>query len=236
MNKRALVLASGGLDSTTCLAIALESGFEVTALSFSYGQRHQAELEAVRRVIEHYRIDRHLVVELGIFRSIGGSALTADIAVPRHRSVDELPESIPMTYVPARNLVFLSQAIAVAEALEIRDLFIGVNAVDYSGYPDCRPEFIEQFERTANLATKLGVSADKGFKVHTPLLRLSKAEIVKAAFTHGVPIHLTHSCYDPSPTGESCGQCDSCLLRIKGFVEAGRVDPIRYAAHGPVVQ
>ncbi len=228
MSKPAVVLLSGGLDSTTCLALALEQGFDVTALSFDYHQRHRVELQAARRVLEHYGVSRQLVFNVGLFREIGGSALTdPSLAVPQHRSPDERGDGIPLTYVPARNLVFLSYALGVAETLGAEDLFIGVNAVDYSGYPDCRPEFIRAFEETANLAVKAGVEGAR-FKVHAPLVELTKADIVRLGTRLGVPYHLTHSCYAPSVAGLACGGCDSCLLRRKGFEDAGVPDPTRY--------
>lgn len=226
--KTAVVLSSGGLDSTTCIAIAKEEGFEVISVSFSYGQRHAAELDAASRVAQHYGIVKHYVFELGLFRAIGRSALTADIAVPKGRHLSEMAEGIPATYVPARNLVFLSHAVGVAETHGSNDIYIGVNALDYSGYPDCRPEFIGQFQRTAMLATKAGVEGEMDLRVHAPLIQLSKAEIIRRGIALDVPYHLTHSCYEPTVDGQSCGQCDSCLLRLKGFDEAGATDPIRY--------
>lgn len=230
MPKPAVVLLSGGLDSTTCVAVALERGFEVTALSFDYSQRHRVELEAARRVLEHYGVKRHFVFNVGLFREIGGSALTdPSLAVPQYRSAAEMSDGIPITYVPARNLVFLSYALGVAETVGAEDLFIGVNAVDYSGYPDCRPEFIRSFQETANLAVKAGVEGAR-FQVHAPLVELSKAEIVALGTRLGVPYHLTHSCYAPNAAGLACGGCDSCVLRRRGFEEAGVPDPTLYAA------
>jgi 7-cyano-7-deazaguanine synthase len=223
----AVVLASGGLDSTTCIAVALDRGFEVVAVSFDYGQRHRVELEAARRVLDHYGIRRRYLIEPGAFRAIGGSALTADVDVPHGRSADDMGAGVPVTYVPARNLVFLSYAVGVAEVTGAADVFIGVNALDYSGYPDCRPEFIAAFERTANLATKAGVEGRK-LTIHAPLQQLTKADIVRLGLRLGAPYALTHSCYDPRPEG-ACGTCDSCQLRLKGFAEAGATDPIRYA-------
>lgn len=228
MTRTAVVLASGGLDSTTCLGIALDQGFEVVALSFDYGQRHRQEMDAVRRVLAHYGIERHHVFTPGLFRALGGSALTDDIAVPRRESAEAIEDGIPATYVPARNLVFLSYAVGVAEVSGAADIFIGVNALDYSGYPDCRPEFIASFERTANLATKVGVEG-RALKIHAPLIDRTKAQIIEWGTRLGVPYHLTHSCYDPTPEGLACGRCDSCLLRRKGFAEAGLEDPIPYA-------
>ena len=221
--KNAICLLSGGLDSSTCLALARRDGFNCYALSFDYGQRHHFELEAAGRIAAHYRAVHHLVLEtpLDVF---GGSALTADIAVPKARSAGEMAHGIPITYVPARNTIFLSYALAWAEVLESSDIFIGVNALDYSGYPDCRPEFIEAYERMANLATKAGVEGRTRLHIHTPLLRLSKAQIVQLAQELQVPFALTHSCYDPGADGSPCGQCDACLLRRKGFEEAGIED------------
>ena len=221
--KKAVCLLSGGLDSATCLALARHDGYECYALSFDYGQRHRIELEAARRVAACLRAERHMVAQIGL-DAFGGSALTADIAVPKARSPQAMSGGIPITYVPARNTIFLSFALAWAEVLESSDIFIGVNALDYSGYPDCRPEFIEAYERMANLATKAGVEGRTRVQIHTPLIRLSKAEIVRLGAELGVPFGLTHSCYDPGPDGRPCGQCDSCLLRRKGFEEAGIED------------
>jgi 7-cyano-7-deazaguanine synthase len=220
---RAVCLLSGGLDSATCLALARRDGFTCYALSFDYGQRHRVELEAAARVAESLGAAQHLVVPIDL-RVFGGSALTGDIAVPKGRAPDEMSGEIPVTYVPARNTIFLSLALAWAEVIESSDIFIGVNALDYSGYPDCRPEFIEAYERMANLATKSGVEGRTRVKIHTPLIRLSKAEIVKLGRELGVDFRLTHSCYDPGPDGRPCGQCDSCVLRRKGFEEAGMED------------
>jgi 7-cyano-7-deazaguanine synthase len=229
MSQPAVVLLSGGLDSTTCLAIAIDRGFEVAALSFDYGQRHRAELEAARAVLEHYGIRRHFVFNVGLFGAIGGSALTdANIAVPQHRSEAEMSHGIPLTYVPARNLVFLSYALGVAESVGAHDIFIGVNAMDYGGYPDCRPEFIRAFEATANLAVKTGVEGGS-FSVHAPLVEFTKADIIRRGTALRAPYHLTHSCYAPSAVGVACGTCDSCTLRRRGFAEAGLVDPVRYS-------
>ena len=228
MARSAVVLLSGGLDSTTVIGVAIEQGFEVTALSFDYSQRHLVELEAARRVIEHYGIQRHFVFNVGLFKEIGGSALTdRSLAVPQGRSAGEMSDGIPITYVPARNLVFLSYALGVAETVGATDLFIGVNAVDYSGYPDCRPEFIQSFQQTANLAVKAGVEG-AFFRVHAPLVDLTKAGIIGLGTRLGVPYHLTHSCYAPSPSGLACGSCDSCELRRKGFEDAGIADPTQY--------
>ncbi len=224
---KAVCLLSGGLDSSTCLAVARREGFECYAVSFDYGQRHKVELEAARRVAAALGAVRHVIVTVDL-RAIGGSALTDEIAVPKGREVSEMAAEIPVTYVPARNTVFLSIALGWAEVLGASDIFLGVNAVDYSGYPDCRPEFLRAFERLANLATKAGVEGDTRWKVHAPLLRLSKAEIVRLATELGVDPRLTHSCYDPAPDGRACGVCDSCRLRRNGFEEAGLEDPIEY--------
>ena len=216
-------MLSGGLDSATCLALARREGYACYALSFDYGQRHRVELEAAARVARSLGAERHQVVEIGLDK-FGGSALTADIAVPKARALDAMSQAIPLTYVPARNTIFLSVALAWAEVLESSDIFIGVNALDYSGYPDCRPEFIEAYERMANLATKAGVEDRTRLRIHTPLIRLSKAEIIRLAAELGVPFALTHSCYDPRPDGSPCGECDACLLRRKGFAEVGIED------------
>lgn len=225
--RRAVVLVSGGLDSATILAIARQQGFELNALSFDYGQRHHFELEAAQRVCAAASVARHITVPLDL-RAFGGSALTDNIDVPKDRSDAEMSGGIPITYVPARNTIFLSVALGWAEVLGAMDLFIGVNAVDYSGYPDCRPEFIAAFERLANLATKVGVEGSTRWKVHAPLVSLSKAEIIRMGVKLGVDYGLTHSCYDPDPAGRSCGHCDSCQLRLKGFAEVGLVDPAPY--------
>jgi len=226
-SKRAVVLVSGGLDSATTLAIACRDGFETFALSFDYGQRHAFELDAARRVSEAAKVRRHLVFKLDL-RAIGGSALTADIAVPKDRAESEMSAGIPTTYVPARNTIFLSVAIGWAETLAAFDIYLGVNAIDYSGYPDCRPEYIAAFERLANLATKAGVEEAGSWKIHTPLIRMTKAEIIRTGTELGVDYSLTHSCYDPDPAGRPCGRCDSCTLRLKGFAEAGLRDPLQY--------
>ncbi|MEO0531508.1 MAG: 7-cyano-7-deazaguanine synthase QueC [Planctomycetota bacterium] len=230
----AVVLLSGGLDSATTAAIAAAEGFAVHALSIDYGQRHCHELDAASRVAESLGVVEHRTVRIDL-GGFGGSALTADIAVPHDRSDDEMTDGIPITYVPARNTVMLSLALGWAEVLGAADLFVGVNAVDYSGYPDCRPEFIEAFERVANLATKAGVDAAAGLpgtrplRVHAPLTKLTKAEIVRRGTDLGVDYSLTHTCYDPAEDGTSCGHCDACVLRLRGFAEAGLTDPIRYA-------
>jgi 7-cyano-7-deazaguanine synthase len=223
----AVVLLSGGLDSTTVLAIAQSQGFAVNALTMLYGQRHAVEVEAARRIAQRFRVLRHVVVPLDL-RQFGGSALTADLAVPKDRSADEMGHGIPVTYVPARNTIFLALALGWAETLGARDLFIGVNALDYSGYPDCRPEFIDAFERLANLATKAGVEGSP-FHIHAPLLHMSKAEIVRRGLELGVDFALTTSCYDPAADGSACGHCDSCLLRLQGFAQNCVRDPRLYA-------
>ena len=224
--KKAVVLLSGGLDSATVLAIARSEGFETYALSFSYGQRHAFEVEAARRVATAIGAAEHRIAAIDL-RVFGGSALTDDIDVPKGRDTHEMSHGIPITYVPARNTIFLSFALAWAEVLGASDIFIGVNALDYSGYPDCRPEFIEAFERMANLATKAGVEGRQKLKIHTPLIALTKAQIIRRGIELGVDYGLTSSCYDPSPAGKPCGQCDSCLLRQKGFRECGIEDPLR---------
>jgi 7-cyano-7-deazaguanine synthase len=226
--KKAVVLLSGGLDSTTALALAKGAGFAVFAISFRYGQRHAIELQSARRVAESLGVEKHLIVDIDL-RAIGGSALTDTIAVPKARAPEAMNAGIPVTYVPARNTIFLSFALAWAETLGAADLFIGVNALDYSGYPDCRPEYIEAYERMANLATKAGVEGAIKLTIHTPLIALTKAEIITAGLALGVDYSLTHSCYDPTPAGLACGQCDSCLLRLKGFAEAAATDPLLYA-------
>ena len=225
--KNAVVLTSGGLDSTTVLAMAREQGYRLYSLSFAYGQRHDFELEAAKKVAESMGVVRHLVlnIDLGL---IGGSALTDDIEVPKGRALEEMEAEIPVTYVPARNTIFLSYALAWAEVLPSTDIFIGVNAVDYSGYPDCRPEFIAAYEKMANLATKAGVTGEAPLTIHTPLMKLSKAAIIRQGVSLGVDYGITHSCYDPDPRGLSCGACDSCRLRHQGFVEAGVPDPTPY--------
>ncbi|WP_248345805.1 7-cyano-7-deazaguanine synthase QueC [Anaeromyxobacter paludicola] len=222
---KAVVLLSGGLDSTTALAIANSEGYESYALSFRYGQRHVAELAAAQRVASRYGVRQHVIADINL-RVFGGSALTADIAVPKDRPLDHMGEGIPVTYVPARNTIFLSFALAWAEVLEAGDIFLGVNALDYSGYPDCRPEYIEAYERMANLATKAGVEGRQRLRIHTPLLRLTKAGIIRKGLDLGVDYSLTSSCYDPSPSGAACRHCDSCLLRNKGFEELGMTDPV----------
>jgi 7-cyano-7-deazaguanine synthase len=227
--KQAVVLVSGGLDSVTTLAIAQSEGFVPNALSFRYGQRHAVELEAARKAVAMRGVERHVIVDINL-RQFGGSALTAGIEVPKSRSLDEMGHGIPVTYVPARNTVFLSFALAWAEVLGANDVFIGVNALDYSGYPDCRPEYIAAYEAMANLATKSGVEGKTRIKVHAPLISLNKADIIRRGLALGVDYGVTHSCYDPTAEGEACGECDSCLLRLKGFGEVGVPDPVRYAA------
>lgn len=224
---RAVVLLSGGLDSATTLAIARSAGFDCFALSFDYGQRHRFELQAAEKLCKAFDVRDHVTIGIDL-RKFGGSALTAEIDVPKDRDESIMAQGIPVTYVPARNTVFLSIALGWAEVLEAFDLFIGVNAVDYSGYPDCRPEFIAEFEKLANLATRAGVDGTGKFTVHTPLIDLTKAEIIRRGTALGVDYGLTHSCYDPSPQGISCGHCDSCQLRQRGFLEAGLTDPIPY--------
>jgi len=221
------VLLSGGIDSTTTLALAQREGFEAYALTFRYGQRHALEIEAARRVARAFDVARHEIVDFDL-RRFGGSALTAAIDVPKDRTPSEMGQDIPATYVPARNTIFLAFALAWSETLAAHDIFIGVNALDYSGYPDCRPEYVSAFQHLADLATKAGVEGRQQLRIHTPLIALSKKEIVALGTSLGVDYGLTTSCYDPSPSGEACGRCDACLLRLKGFAEARFVDPIRY--------
>ena len=225
--KRAVALASGGLDSSTMIALAMKQGFEVHALSFDYGQRHRCELEAARRVMQSLGIAHHMIAIIDL-RMFGGSALTADIDVPKSRESHRISSEIPVTYVPARNTIFLSFALGWCEVLKAQDIFIGVNAIDYSGYPDCRPQFLQAFEGLANLATKAGVEGTARYRIHAPLLHMSKAQIIRAGVEAGVDFSLTHSCYDPSPQGLACGACDSCVLRRRGFEEAGIPDPTQY--------
>jgi 7-cyano-7-deazaguanine synthase len=228
METPAVVLLSGGLDSTTVLAIAKNQGYAAYALSFRYGQRHAVELDAAARVAAMQGVERHVIADIDL-RVFGGSSLTSDIAVPKHDTAEELTDEIPSTYVPARNTIFLSFALAYAETVGAHDIFIGVNALDYSGYPDCRPEYIEAFQNMANLATKAGVNGQR-LNIHTPLISLTKAQIVTAGLELGVDYGLTSSCYDPDSSGHPCGRCDSCLLRLKGFAEAGQTDPLTYQA------
>ncbi len=227
IGKKAVVLSSGGLDSTTVIAIAKQMGYKIHSLSFFYGQRHAFELEAARNVAKLFGADRHLVLNMDL-RQIGGSALTDDIEVPKSGDHWSKSPEIPVTYVPARNTIFLSHALAWAEVIGSSDIFIGVNAVDYSGYPDCRPEYIQAFERMANLATKAGVEGKMRLKIHAPLLHMTKAEIILKGIELGIDYSRTHSCYDPSPQGLACGQCDSCILRRHGFEEAKVEDPTGY--------
>jgi 7-cyano-7-deazaguanine synthase len=225
-NKNAVVLLSGGLDSTTVVAIAKSQGFSVYALSFDYGQTHKAELAAAARIAASQNVLRHVVLNIDL-STFGGSALTGDAAIPKHRSLDEIGDGIPVTYVPARNTVFLSLALAWAESLNATDIFIGVNALDYSGYPDCRPEFIRAFETMANLGTKIG-SQGNHITIHTPLIAMTKADIIRTGLSLGVDYAMTITCYDASDQGEACGACDACLLRLKGFAENAATDPVRY--------
>lgn len=226
--KQAVVLLSGGLDSTTILAYAKSQGFEIHAISFLYGQRHNTELECAKQVAAHFEVKNHQVIEIDL-RAFGGSALTADIDVPKGRTEAEMDEEIPVTYVPARNTIFLSYALALAEVKGSKDIFIGVNAVDYSGYPDCRPEYIEAFQNMANLATKAGVTEADNLSIHTPLIDLKKSEIIKMGLALGVDYGMTSTCYDPNEAGAACGICDACVLRLKGFKEAGTNDPAAYS-------
>jgi 7-cyano-7-deazaguanine synthase len=231
--KHAVVLHSGGIDSATTLAIALAQGYEAFALSFDYGQRHRFELDAAKRVAKSLGAKEHRIIKIDstIF---AGSALTDNIDVPKQRSADEMGTGIPVTYVPARNTIFLANALAWAETIGAAHIFLGVNAIDYSGYPDCRPEFIAMFETLANLGTKAGAEGRR-FQIHAPLIKLAKADIIRKALELNVDLKLTHSCYDPAPDGSACGECDSCQLRLKGFREAGMTDPIRYVAAPAVV-
>lgn len=231
---KAVVLLSGGLDSTTTLAIAKEQGFQPYALTFRYGQRHETEIEAARRIAARHGVVQHVIADIDL-RFFGGSALTSDIAVPKGRALEEMGHGIPVTYVPARNTIFLSFALAWAEVLEASDIFIGVNALDYSGYPDCRPEYIEAYQRMANLATKAGVEGRQRLTIHTPLINLTKAHIIREGVRLGVDYGLTVTCYDPSPEGEACGECDACLLRLKGFAENGLRDPAPYRPEARVI-
>lgn len=226
---KAVVLLSGGLDSSTTLAIAKTLGYEVYALTFRYGQRHEAEIKAAQRIAAENGVAQHVIAKIDL-RMFGGSALTGEIEVPKHNAVEDLAQEIPVTYVPARNTIFLSFALAWAEVLETSDIFIGVNAIDYSGYPDCRPEYIQAYERMANLATKAGVEGRQSIKIHTPLIQLTKGQIISKGLELGVDYAMTITCYDPSMHGEACGHCDACLLRLKGFMENGIVDPAPYQA------
>ena len=227
-SKKAVVLSSGGIDSTTVMAIAKQEGFEIFSLSFFYGQRHFIEIEAAKKVADAMGVKKHLMLDIDL-KKIGGSALTDyNIDVPKHRNTRRMPDEIPVTYVPARNTIFLSYALAWAEILQSSDIFIGVNAVDYSGYPDCRPEYIESFEKMANLATKAGVEGKTKLRIRAPLIHMTKAQIIRKGVELGVDFSLTRSCYDPSSDNLACGHCDSCLLRKQGFKEAGIIDPTKY--------
>ena len=225
--KHAVALASGGVDSSTAMAIAIKQGFEVHALSFDYGQRHHCELSAAGNIVQSLGIKDHVIAKIDL-RIFGGSALTADIEVPKNREPEKISDGIPITYVPARNTIFLSFALGWCEVLHAQDIFIGVNSIDYSGYPDCRPEFLDEYERLANLATKAGIEGSSRYRIHAPLLHMRKSEIIQAGAEAGVDFSLTHSCYDPSAEGLACGVCDSCILRRKGFEEAHIPDPTRY--------
>ena len=229
--QKAVILLSGGLDSSTVIAIAKHEGYDLYAMSFDYGQRHLFELEAARKIAHVFGAKEHLVIKTDLTR-IGGSALTGDISVPKDRNMEALAGDIPITYVPARNTIFLSYALAWSEVLNSPNIFLGVNAIDYSGYPDCRPEYIHAFEHMANLATKAGVEGSHTLQIHTPLIRMTKADIIKKGIALGVDYALTHSCYDPDTEGNACGRCDSCLLRKKGFADAGVKDPTRYNIAG----
>lgn len=232
--KKAVVLLSGGLDSTTTLAMSIAAGFEPYALSFRYGQRHEAELAAAQKIAAQFGVREHVTAQIDL-RMFGGSALTSNIPVPKDRSLDHMSEGIPITYVPARNTIFLSLALAWAEVLGASDIFLGVNALDYSGYPDCRPEYIEAFETLANLATKAGVEGRQKLKIHTPLIQLTKAQIIRAGLDLHVDYSITSTCYDPGEGGEGCGRCDACQLRLRGFSENGLTDPAPYRAMTPAV-
>jgi len=227
MGTPAVLLLSGGLDSTTLLALATKEGYEINALTFRYGQRHGVEIDRARRIADHYQVARHVVADIDL-RQFGGSALTSDIEVPKDRSADDLTHGIPITYVPARNTIFLSFALAWAEVLNATDIFIGVNALDYSGYPDCRPEYIRAYESMANLATRAGVEGTSRMNIRTPLMQLSKKEIIELGLSMDVDYSVTSSCYDPAPDGSACGHCDACQLRLRGFEQAGTEDPAVY--------
>ena len=224
---KAIVLLSGGLDSTTVLAITLDQGYEVSALSFKYGQRHDYEIDCAKELVAHFNIKNHYIMNIDL-GSIGGSALTDDLDVPKDRDLDEMNSDIPITYVPARNTIFLSYALALAEVEGAFNIFIGVNALDYSGYPDCRPKYIEAFQKMGRLATKSGLEEEQKLQIHTPLIEMTKSEIIKAGTALGVDYSITHSCYDPISKSNPCGRCDACQLRLKGFMEAGTVDPLNY--------
>ena len=224
---KAIVLLSGGLDSTTVLAITLDQGYEVSALTFKYGQRHDYEIDCAKDIAAHFNIKNHHIMNIDL-GSIGGSALTDDLDVPKDRDLDEMNSEIPITYVPARNTIFLSYALALAEVERTFNIFIGVNALDYSGYPDCRPEYIEAFQKMGRLATKSGIKEKEQLQIHTPLIEMTKSEIIQAGTALGVDYSITHSCYDPISKGNPCGRCDACQLRLKGFMEARTVDPLNY--------
>ena len=224
---KAIVLLSGGLDSTTVLAITLDQGYEVSALTFKYGQRHDYEIDCAKDLAAHFNIKNHHIMNIDL-GSIGGSALTDDLDVPKDRDLDEMNSEIPITYVPARNTIFLSYALALAEVEKVFNIFIGVNALDYSGYPDCRPEYIEAFQKMGRLATKSGIKEIEQLQIHTPLIEMTKSEIIQAGTALGVDYSITHSCYDPISKGNPCGRCDACQLRLKGFMEARTVDPLNY--------
>ncbi len=225
--EKAVILLSGGLDSATILALAINKGFEVLPLTFLYGQKHNWEIGSAKKLVRFHNLKNHKIIKIDL-SSIGGSALTDKIDVPKNRNLDEMEEGIPITYVPARNTIFLSIALGYAEVENTHTIFIGVNAIDYSGYPDCRPEFIQSFETTANLATKMGVEGNGRIKIHTPLIDMGKSKIIKTGIELGVDYSLTHSCYDPNSDGNPCGECDACILRLKGFEEAGLKDPLIY--------
>ncbi len=227
MARKAVVLLSGGIDSSTTLALAKSDEYEIYALTFDYGQRHRHELDAARRMADQIGVQRHVVTRIDL-RAFGGSALTGDIEVPKGRPLEQMACGIPITYVPARNTIFLSFALGWCEVLGAEDIFIGVNAVDYSGYPDCRPEFLEAFERLAQIATRAGVEGGVRYRIHAPLLRMTKAQVIRAGHEAGVDFSLTHSCYDPAADGAACGECDSCRIRQAGFRDAGIPDPTRY--------
>lgn len=225
---KAVILLSGGVDSTTTMAIAKSEGCELYAMSINYGQRHRLELENAKKVASYFNAKEHMIADVDL-RGIGGSALTSGLSVPKDRSVEDMGHGIPVTYVPARNTIFLSMALSWAEVIGADAIFLGVNVLDYSGYPDCRPEYIKAFENMANLATRAGVEGINRISIKTPLINMTKAEIIKKGIELGVDFSITHSCYDPSAEGIACGRCDSCLLRKKGFIEAGVTDPIKYA-------